>query len=57
MRLLIVEDEARIAELVRAALLRAGLTADAVALCADAKAALAVAAYNAESSISGCLTA
>jgi DNA-binding response OmpR family regulator len=47
MRLLIVEDEARIAELVRAALLRAGLTADAVALCADAKAALAVAAYDA----------
>ena len=47
MRLLIVEDEARIAELVRAALLRAGLTADAVALSADAKAALAVASYDA----------
>jgi DNA-binding response OmpR family regulator len=47
MRLLIVEDEARIAELVQAALARAGFAIDAVALCADAQAALAVTSYDA----------
>jgi DNA-binding response OmpR family regulator len=47
MRLLIVEDEARIAELVQGALARAGFAIDAVALCADARAALAVTSYDA----------
>jgi DNA-binding response OmpR family regulator len=46
-RLLIVEDEARIAEILRAALARAGFVVDAVALCADARAALAVIPYDA----------
>jgi DNA-binding response OmpR family regulator len=46
-RLLIVEDEARIAEILRAALARAGFIVDAVALCADARAALAVIPYDA----------
>jgi DNA-binding response OmpR family regulator len=47
MRLLIVEDEARIAELVQKALARVGFAVDAVALCADARAALTVTAYDA----------
>jgi DNA-binding response OmpR family regulator len=47
MRLLIVEDEARIAELVQGALVRAGFAIDAVALCADARAAFAVTSYDA----------
>jgi DNA-binding response OmpR family regulator len=47
MRLLIVEDEARIAELVQAAMARAGFAIDAVALCADAQAALGVTSYDA----------
>jgi DNA-binding response OmpR family regulator len=47
MRLLIVEDETRIAELVQAALMRAGFAVDAVALCVDAQAALAVTSYDA----------
>src|SRR5215467_11585295 len=47
MRLLIVEDETRIAELVQQALARAGFAVDAVALCADARAALAVTSYDA----------
>jgi DNA-binding response OmpR family regulator len=47
MRLLIVEDEARIAELVQGALARAGFAVDAVALCADARAALTVTSYDA----------
>jgi DNA-binding response OmpR family regulator len=47
MRILIVEDEVRIAELVERALARAGLASDAVALFADAKAALAVTSYDA----------
>src|SRR5262249_16306729 len=47
MRLLIVEDEARIAELVRGALARAGFAVDAVALCAEARAALTVTSYDA----------
>jgi DNA-binding response OmpR family regulator len=47
MRVLIVEDETRIAELVKTALLRAGLAADAVALSSEAKAALSVTSYDA----------
>src|SRR5262252_9671422 len=47
MRLLVVEDETRIAELIEAALARVGFTIDAVALCADARAALAVTSYDA----------
>jgi DNA-binding response OmpR family regulator len=47
MRLLIVEDETRIAELVQGALARAGFAVDAVALCADARAALTVTSYDA----------
>src|SRR5262252_3881204 len=47
MRLLVVEDETRIAELIQGALARVGFTVDAVALCADARAALAVTSYDA----------
>jgi DNA-binding response OmpR family regulator len=47
MRLLIVEDESRIAEILSAALTRAGFAVDAVAECADARVALAVTAYDA----------
>jgi DNA-binding response OmpR family regulator len=47
MRLLVVEDEIRIAELVKAGLARAGFAVDVVALCADARAALAVTSYDA----------
>jgi DNA-binding response OmpR family regulator len=47
MRLLIVEDETRIAELVQGALVRAGFVVDAVHLCADARAALETASYDA----------
>jgi DNA-binding response OmpR family regulator len=47
MRLLIVEDESRIAEILSAALTRAGFAVDAVAECADARAALAVTSYDA----------
>src|SRR5579883_1175795 len=46
MRLLIVEDENRIVEIIRAALVRAGFAVDAVRLCADARAALAVNPYD-----------
>ena len=46
MRLLVVEDEARIAEILRAALARAGFVVDAVAFCADARAALVVTPYD-----------
>jgi DNA-binding response OmpR family regulator len=45
-RLLIVEDQARIVEILKAALGRAGFSVDAVALCADARAALAVTPYD-----------
>ena len=41
MRLLILEDEIRITEILKAALARAGFVVDAVGLCADARAALA----------------
>ena len=47
MRLLIVEDETRIGELVKAGLSRAGFAVDVVGLCADARAALAVTCYDA----------
>jgi DNA-binding response OmpR family regulator len=47
MRLLVIEDETRIAELVKAGLGRAGFTVDVVGLCGDARAALAVASYDA----------
>jgi DNA-binding response OmpR family regulator len=47
MRLLIVEDETRIAELVKTALTRVGFAVDVVSLCADARAALAVTSYDA----------
>src|SRR5215471_2844067 len=47
MRLLVVEDEPRIAELLRSALGRAGFVADTVATCADARATLALNPYDA----------
>jgi DNA-binding response OmpR family regulator len=46
-RLLVVEDEPRIAELLRTALGRAGFVADMVATCADARATLALNPYDA----------
>jgi len=46
-RLLVVEDESRIAEILRAALGRAGFAVDPVGLRADAEAALAVTSYDA----------
>lgn len=47
MRLLIVEDETRIAELVKAGLVREGFAVDVVGQCSDARAALAVTSYDA----------
>src|SRR3954462_11378213 len=47
MRLLVVEDEARIAELLASALGRAGFAVDAVGTAADAREALALTAYDA----------
>lgn len=47
MRLLIVEDEARIAELVRSGLSRAGFTVDLAATAVDATAALELGSYDA----------
>jgi DNA-binding response OmpR family regulator len=47
LRLLVVEDEARIAEIVRAAFVRGGFAVDVVRLCADASAALASNPYDA----------
>jgi DNA-binding response OmpR family regulator len=47
MRLLVVEDETRIAEIVKRALERAGFVVDAVSRCADAREALALTAYDA----------
>jgi DNA-binding response OmpR family regulator len=47
MRLLVVEDEARIAELVKRQLEQAGFVVDAVRLCADAREALGLTAYDA----------
>jgi DNA-binding response OmpR family regulator len=47
MRLLVVEDEARIAEIVRAALVRDGFAVDVLGLCVDAREALATTPYDA----------
>jgi DNA-binding response OmpR family regulator len=47
MRLLIIEDEVRIAEILRSALSRSGFAVDAVGLCGDARAALEVNPYDA----------
>lgn len=47
MRLLVVEDETRIAEIVRTALVRDGFAVDVVRLCADAQEALATNPYDA----------
>jgi len=47
MRLLIVEDEARLVELLAAALKRAGFVTDAVSRCADALEALLLTPYDA----------
>ena len=47
MRLLVVEDETRIAELVQGALTRIGFTVDTVALRSEALAALTVTSYDA----------
>src|SRR5437879_3816581 len=46
-RLLIIEDEVRIIEILRAALSRAGFAVDAVGLYGDARAALEVNPYDA----------
>lgn len=45
-RLLVVEDEVRIAEILRKSLGKAGFAVDAVASCADARAALEVCPYD-----------
>jgi DNA-binding response OmpR family regulator len=47
MRILVVEDEKRIAEILKAALANAGFAADAVNRCGDAIAAVAATAYDA----------
>lgn len=47
MRILIVEDEVRIVEVLKGALVRAGFAVDAVGLCADARAAFEVNPYDA----------
>ena len=47
MRLLVVEDEARIAEIVRSALQRDGFAVDVFGLCADAREAFATMPYDA----------
>ena len=47
MRLLIVEDEGRMRDILRTALSRAGFVVDTVALCADAREALSVTRYDA----------
>jgi DNA-binding response OmpR family regulator len=47
MRILVIEDEARIAELVKRQLERAGFVVDTVRLCADAQEALSLTAYDA----------
>ncbi len=47
MRLLVVEDETRIVEVLRAALDRAGFVVDAVTTVADARAAVPLVAYDA----------
>ena len=47
MRLLVVEDEPRISEILKQALPQAGFIADFVSLCADGRAALASCPYDA----------
>ena len=47
MRLLVIEDEPRISEILRKALAQAGFVADFVQLCAEALAALASSPYDA----------
>ncbi len=47
MRLLVVEDEARIAEILKTALQRSGFVVDTVRLCSEAREALSLAAYDA----------
>ena len=47
MRLLVIEDEVRIAEILRSALSRSGFAVDAVGRCGDARAALEVNPYDA----------
>ena len=47
MRLLVIEDEPRIAEILKSGLWQAGFIVDAVCLCADAREALALTAYDA----------
>jgi DNA-binding response OmpR family regulator len=46
MRLLIIEDEARIAELLEGALTKAGFTVDKASCCADARGALSLTPYD-----------
>jgi DNA-binding response OmpR family regulator len=46
-RLLVIEDEPRIAEILKSALQRAEFTVDIVSLCADAREALALTLYDA----------
>src|SRR6516165_6529473 len=45
-RLLVIEDEPRIAEILKSGLRRAGFIVDVVHLCADAREALALTAYD-----------
>ena len=47
MRILIIEDEARITEILREALSRAGFTVDSATRCAEAREALSLTAYDA----------
>ena len=47
MRLLVIEDEPRMAEIVKRRLEQAGFAVDAVRLCADAREALSLTAYDA----------
>ena len=47
MRLLVIEDEPRISEILKSGLQRAGFAVDMVGRCADARAALALAPYDA----------
>ena len=47
MRLLVIEDELRIAEILKSGLQRAGFAVDVVQLCADAREALALTVYDA----------
>lgn len=47
MRLLVIEDEPRIAEILKSSLRQAGFIVDAVHLCAEAREALALTAYDA----------